>query len=466
MNKERKTENLLLYNGRIYTQVPEAPFYQALGIAGGKIVWLGMDDELYQLPPDKFKIINLRGKTVLPSFFEAHMHFAFWAWSLGYIELSGCKSYQETLRAIKSRSQELERGQWLVGQGWFKDGWENPVWPHKKDLDRLVPNHPAVMMSRDQHAIWVNSRALLKAGIRADTPDPRGGEIVRDESGEPTGILKDTAAQQVYRIMKPPTDVRGSLLLKTAEMHAHSLGITGVASFDSIDGFRRVQSFHRKIGLKLRVSQFVPSDHLDELISLGIQSGFGDRFLRIQGVKYFADGALGSQTALMFQPYKGTKSDYGLALYDDDELKAEVKRCARSGLNVAIHAIGDRANRMALDAIIKAQGRSAGKFRNRIEHCQLLKKEDIERFGPHRIVGSVQPVQMPLDIDMIKKYWGRRGRYSYALKSMLRSGARLAFGSDAPIEPPNPLLNIYLAVSRHPRQTDKPFYPSERIRVE
>ncbi len=214
------------------------------------------------------------------------------------------------------------------------------------------------------------------------------------------------------------------------------------------------------------MSQYVPSSHLDELIALGIQSGFGDRFLRIQGVKYFADGALGSQTALMFQPYKGTKSNYGLAVYDEEELQAEVKRCAKSGLNVAIHAIGDRANNMALDAIIKAQGRSAKKFRNRVEHCQLLRKEDIERFGPHGIVGSVQPVQMPLDIDMIQKYWGKRGRFSYAFKSLLKSAASLAFGSDAPIEPPNPLLNIYLAVNRKPQEAERTFFPSEKISVQ
>ena len=137
MNKDPNSENLLFHNGRIYTQVPEDPFYQAVGIQGGKIVWLGMDDELYQLPPDKFKIINLNGKCVLPSFFEAHMNYAFWAWSLGHIDLSGCKSYEETLRAIKSSSQKLGRGDWLIGQGWLKDGWENPVWPHKKDLDKI-----------------------------------------------------------------------------------------------------------------------------------------------------------------------------------------------------------------------------------------------------------------------------------------------------------------------------------------
>ncbi|MBD3216967.1 MAG: amidohydrolase family protein, partial [candidate division Zixibacteria bacterium] len=390
----------------------------------------------------------------------------FWAWSLGHIDLSECWSYDETLRTIRKSMRRLKRGEWLVGRGWFRDGWENPAWPHKKDLDKIAPNHPAVMMNRDQHAIWVNSKALKMAGITADTPDPKGGEIVRDPSGEPTGILKDTAAQPVYKRMKSPTGKRAMELLKNAVDHAHALGITGVASFDSIDGFKKVQEFHRKYGLGLRLNQYIPSAHLNDLLSLGIQSGLGDRFLRIAGVKYFADGALGSQTALMFKPYKGSKSNYGLEIYDQDELNAEIKKCNKAGLNVAIHAIGDRANNIALNAIIKAQGRSVRRFRNRIEHCQLLMKEDIERFGKNNIVGSVQPVQMPLDIDMIEKYWGRRGRYSYALKSLLDNGTTLAFGSDAPIEPPNPLLNIYLAVSRHPRNFSKPFYSSEKISIE
>lgn len=458
-----KQNNLLLHNARVYTQVPEAPFFHAVAIRDGKIVWLGMEDDLYKIPTDKFQIIDLNHMTVLPSFTDAHMHFAYWAWSLGHIELKGCKSYQETLRKIAESTKDLKKGEWAIGKGWLKDTWQNQVWPDKKDLDKILPDNSAVMLSRDQHAMWVNSAVLKEAGINSNTPNPDGGEISRDESGKPTGILKDKAASLVYAVMPSPSGTRAMELGRKAERLAHSLGITAVGSMDSIEGFMRIQDYHIRSGLKIRISHYLPATNLDEMIALGIRSGFGDDRLRIQGVKFFTDGALGSQTALMFKPYAGSKSNYGLAMYDEKELNHRIEKSIKAGLNVAVHAIGDRANYMALNAIIRAQGKNGKKYRNRVEHCQVLQKEDVARFGENNITASVQPCHLALDIEMIHKYWGKRGRYAYPFKSLLQSNAMLAFGSDAPIEPPDPIWNIFCAVLRKNPSGSETFYPSEII---
>jgi predicted amidohydrolase YtcJ len=461
-----KSRNILIHNARVYTQATEVTFCQAVAIINGKIAWLGMDDDLFKIPSDKFHIIDLKGMTVLPSFTDAHMHYAFWAWSLGQIDLKGCKTYQETLARIKSSVKDLKRGEWLLGQGWLRDAWKNPVWPHKRDLDKILPNNPAVMLARDQHAIWVNSKVLEIAGITPDTPNPEGGEISRDKSGSPTGILKDKAASFVYALLPPPGETRAMELFGKAEKLAHSLGITAVGSMDAIEGFKYIQNYHRRHGLKIRISHYLPVANLDNMIELGIKSGFGDDRLRIQGVKFFTDGALGSQTALMFKPYAGSKSNYGLAIYDQKELNFLIKKSLKAGLNVAIHAIGDRANFIALEAIIKAQGKNRKKYRNRIEHCQILRKEDIDKFGQNGIIASVQPCHLVLDIEMIHKYWGKRGRYAYPFESLLQSDAMLAFGSDAPIEPPNPIWNISCAVTRKNPSGTETFYPSEKILTE
>jgi predicted amidohydrolase YtcJ len=465
MIRHKGKKNTLLHSGRIYTQNPSAPFYQAMVIADGKIAWLGNNSDLYAIPSDKYDILDLSGKTVLPSFCDAHMHFAFWAFSLIRLDLDGCGSYQEVLRRIKAYAKSLKRGEWLVGKGWQPIQWEKQVEPHKKDLDKIFPNNPVALLSKDEHAVWVNSKTLMLAGIYNSSADPVGGKIARDAGGEPTGILLANAAELVYKIMPPPGGSKGQKAIASAQIQAHSLGITSVGSFDSIEGFAAVQKYNQEHGLKLRVSQYIRAQQLDELLSLGIRTGFGDDRLRIIGAKLYADGALGSQSALMYKPYEGSKTDCGIAQTDKDELRALIKKCIKGGLNVAVHAIGDKANSNALEAIIESSPKRARGFRHRIEHCQLLRKKDVPLFAEHGIIASVQPCHILSDIDLIEKYWGKRGRYAYAFNSLRKSGAALAFGSDAPIEKPDPIWNIYCAVTRREPGALKPFYPVESIPV-
>jgi len=466
MDSKISKKNIILHSGNIYTQNPKYPFCQAVAFAGGRIVWMGSNDDLYKLPPEKFEIIDLHGKTVLPSFCDAHVHFVFWALSLTRLDLDGCKSYNEVLNRIKKASKSLKKNEWLIGKGWRRDQWTRDVWPHKRDLDMIVPNNPVALLSKDEHLTWTNTAGLKKTKISTNTPNPSGGEISRDEHGELTGILKETASHQFFDNVPKPVGSKAFMAVQQAQELAHSLGITSVGCFDGISGFSTLQQYHQKHGLKLRVSQYIPSKHSDELISTGIRSGFGDRFLKIQGVKFFADGALGSQTALMFNPYRGSKDKLGIAQNDADELAYGVEKCVRGGLNVAIHAIGDKANRNALDAIINASGRKKTGFRHRIEHCQLLRKSDIPLFGKHNIICSVQPSHLISDIDLVKKYWGQRGRHAYAFNTMQDKGAVLSFGSDGPIEKPNPIYDIYCAVERKRPADNTRFYPVEKISVD
>jgi len=254
MIKHKGKKNILLHSGRIYTQNPTTPFYQAMVIADGKIAWLGNDNDLYAIPTNKYDILDLQGKTVLPSFCDAHMHFTFWAFSLIRLDLDGCRSYREVLRKIKDYAKTLKRGEWLVGRGWQPIQWKKQIQPHKKDLDKIIPNNPVALLSKDEHAVWVNSKTLKLAGIDKNSADPAGGKIDKDAKGEPTGILLANAAEIVYRILPPPGGSKARKAIAAAQTKAHSLGITAVGSFDSIDGFAAVQKYNQEHGLKLRVS--------------------------------------------------------------------------------------------------------------------------------------------------------------------------------------------------------------------
>ena len=465
MQINHNNKNLLLHSGRIYTQDPEFPFFQAMAIANGRIQWLGNNDDLYAIPSDRYEIIDLQGRTVLPGFCDAHMHFGYWAATMDQIDLDGCKSYREVLNKLKKAARNLKRGEWLTGSGWQHDQWKEDVWPHRDDLDKIVPDNPAALASRDEHSMWLNSTALKKLKLNDNTPDLEGGEISRDRHGRLTGILKEKATELAYRNIPHPKGQKAYKLLERAQQKCHELGITSLGSFDSTEGFHVLQEYHKKHGFKLRIGYYLPSRFLDEAIVLGLSDGLGDDNLKIAGVKFFADGALGSQTALMFKPYQGS-DNCGIAQMTAEELSEGVKRAHKAGLYAAIHAIGDKANFNAYQAIKNALGKRTKNHRHRIEHCQILRKAEITKFAEIGLIGSVQPCHIIPDISIVHKYWGRRGRYAYPFKSMHTAGVPLAFGSDAPIEAPGPIWNIYCAVTRQPQDSEKAFYPVEKIGVE
>jgi len=445
-NEERQ-EKLLLHSGKIRTFDPSHPMAEALVIDNGKIRWIGKNEDIIGIPADEYRLINLGGRTVIPSFGDAHVHFAFFAQSLSNLNLDGCKSYGEALKRVEAYASKLKKGEWLLGKGWRKDDWPDSRWPHKANLDKIAPDNPAALYSHDEHVLWTNSLGLKIGGVDRNTADPVGGEIDRDSSGNPTGILRENACDYVYRHHKKPSKSKVLRLIDEAQRYCHSKGVTALGNFDGIDNFEMLQEYHNKYGLKLRIRQYIPIRFIDHLVALRLKSGFGDDYLRIAGVKIFADGALGSQTALMLRPYSGSKSNIGVEVTPEKVMADLIKKAASNGLACAVHAIGDRANRQVLNAYEKLPAKHR-KLRNRIEHVQIINPADIPRLSKLSIIASVQPIHCISDVRLMEKFLGKRSSHSYSFKSFIDSGAHVAFGSDAPIETLDPLLGSYCATTR------------------
>jgi predicted amidohydrolase YtcJ len=359
-------------------------------------------------------------------------------------------------------------GAWITGRGWNHNVWGGDL-PTAADLDRVAPDYPVVLEAKSGHAMWVNSRALERAGITASTPDPSGGQIVRDVRGKPTGILLEGAMDLIRQVRPAPTPEELAEMMRAAFPAAQRAGLTGIHDFDQPVSFAAFQILRQRGQLGLRVVKSIPREKLSQAIDLGLRSGFGDDWLSIGSIKMFADGALGPQTASMLEPYEGT-SNVGIVTLSEAEMADNVRRANAAGLSCAIHAIGDRACRSVLD-VYEEVARSAqrGPLRNRIEHVQLLHPQDYSRLGKLDIIASMQPMHATSDMLMADKYWGKRNTGAYAWRTQLEAGAVLAFGSDCPVEKIDPLLGIHAAVTRR-RADGSPgpegWYPEQRLTVE
>jgi len=462
--------DLILYNGTIHTMDPARPRAEAVAIAGHRILAVGNNEEIQALLAPRGEALNLRGRTVLPSFTDCHIHFLSYALRLRQIDLTGLASKEAVLERIAKRAAETTPGRWLQGGGWDRNLWPDPSFPTKADLDRVAPEHPVALSSKCGHALWVNSRALELAGITADTPDPDGGEIERHPAtGEPTGILKEQAIQLVRQAIPRPEPEEIEEAIAQAIPHLHRAGLTGVHDCEGVEAFAAFQRLAARGELRLRVLMHIPLENLDSAIQLGLRSGFGNEVLRIGAVKMFADGSLGARTAAMLEPYEGEPDNLGIMVMSEEELKEMVRKACQAGIAPAIHAIGDRATHAVLNAyeahhpLWREQG-----LRPRVEHAQLLTSEDIQRLGHLGVIASMQPIHCTADMEMVDRHWGARGAGAYAFRGLLDAGATLAFGSDCPVEDFSPLAGIHAAVTR--RRADglpgpQGWRPSERITV-
>lgn len=455
--------------GRIYTGDPRIPRATALAAVGGRVVAVGEASDLRAAFPG-FHRVSLHGATVLPGFIDSHIHLASLGLSLRRVDVRTCRSLREAVLAVAAAAAEAGPGEWIRGGGWDKNVWPEGRLPRREDLDPVSRDHPVVLHSKDGHAVWVNSAALARAGITAETPDPEGGLIVRDPTtGQPTGLLAERAVRLVVERMDPPSPEQLDQAILDAVRVAHAAGLTGVHVMEGPEVFSACQRLRRRGALTLRIHMMIPEDALDAAVALGARSGLGDPSLRVGGVKIFADGALGSQTASMLSPYDGQPDNWGVEVRTRDQLRDMVGRAASHGLAVAIHAIGDRANRWALDALAAAREETERwGLRHRIEHVQLLHPDDLSRLAALGVVASVQPIHCTQDREIAERYWGARCRYAYAFRSLLRCGTHLAFGSDAPVESLDVLAGIHAAVTR--RRPGEPesraWYPEERLTVE
>ncbi len=459
---------VLFEGGRIYTGDPQHPWATALAAWAGRVIAVGDRGDLRASFPG-YRRVDLHGSTVLPGFTDSHIHLASFGLSLRRVNLRSSRSLQEAVAAVAEAVTAATPGEWIQGGGWDKNLWPEGRFPCRGDLDGASGGHPVALHSKDGHAVWVNSAALARAGITRATPDPPGGVIVRDPStGEPTGLLLEEAVQLIAQRIPPPSAELLEQAILDATRAAHEAGITGVHVMEGVDVLAALQRIRERGALHLRVVMMIPEDALDAAIALGIRSGFGDPTLRIGGVKIFADGALGSQTASMLRPYDGQPGNYGVEVKTRHQLEDLVTRAASHGIAVAVHAIGDRANRNVLDAMEAARRLGPWDLRHRIEHVQVLHPDDLPRLARLGVVASMQPIHCVQDRDVAERYWGARCRYAYAFRSLLRCGTHLAFGSDAPVETLSVLEGIHAAVTRRRRgdPASLAWYPEECLTVE
>ena len=379
------------------------------------------------------EVVRLRGRA-LPGLIDAHIHLEGLADRHLTLELTGTASLEEALTRVEAWSARLPDDGWVVGSGWYNDAWPNPAFPTRRQLDVAAGGRPVYLRRKDGHSAWVSSAALQLGGIDTATADPAGGVIDRDGRGRPTGILRETAMHAVSGIMPRATDADFDAAMGQALAALAEMGVTSVHSMDSARGFAALQRLHSKDHLTVRVTYNLPLADLHHAERMGVRSGWGDEWLRIWGVKAFLDGSLGSRTAEMLD-------GSGTARLSQADLVDMIDRCARAELNVCLHAIGDGAVRRALDAL--ARRRDAWRhWRPRIEHAQCVDPKDLPRFARYGVIASMQPIHAVADRELADRYWPRVTAHSYAWGSLERAGARLAFGSDAPVETADPMLGI------------------------
>ena len=460
---------LLLRHAVLHAGEPSDPRANALVIVGSRLAFVGDRESATAFAQARgpHRTLDLDGACVLPGLTDAHAHLGWYALGLTRVQ-AHTATLAACLRRVAEQAVHQPAGGWITGQGWDHNLWGGRF-PTRQELDRVAPAHPVALTAKSGHATWVNSLALERAGIGAETPDPPGGQIVRDAEGTPTGILLETASRLVGQAIPEPTIDEVVTALRHALPEAHRLGLTGVHDMGDATTFRALQRLDGEGALTLRVLKSIPLQGLDAAIRLGLESGYGGNRLRLGHVKLFTDGALGPRTAWMLEAYEDAPEDTGIATLSADELHDAVTRAANHGLACAIHAIGDAAVRAALDAIAALPPEQRRlRLPHRIEHAQLVHPDDLDRFAQLGVVASMQPLHATADIDIAEQHWGERCQGAYAWQTLLRAGARLALGSDAPVESLSPLPGIHAAVTR--RRADgypgpEGWQPQERISV-
>lgn len=439
------------------------PAAAALLVRDGKVAALGSEEELRAQAGRDAQRIDLAGGTITPGITDAHAHPTAWALARRRVELSGVPTVEEAALRVAAAARAGTEG-WVLGQGWSQHLWGNL--PTRQPLDHAVPARPVFLDSHDIHAAWLNSEALRRCGIHRDTPDPPGGRIVRDPAtGEPTGVLLEDARRMALAHLPAPTLEEILSALADAQREAHALGVTGLHSVEAT-GLRDLEALRARGELRLRILQHVQLDQLDGAVAVGLRSGFGGEWIRVGGVKMFLDGALGSRTAWMREPYLGT-GDRGIQTLAAADFRDAVRLASDAGISATVHAIGDAAVELALDVLEEIAPSAA--MPHRIEHLQLCPPDLWQRAQRSGIVASMQPTHLLTDIPAAERHWGHeRCRGAYAFAPLLHGGMTLAFGSDVPVETIDPRPGLFAARRRVPwsgigQGEEGEWYPENRL---
>jgi predicted amidohydrolase YtcJ len=473
------TATLILFNGHVWTENPRQPEAEAVAIDGQHILAVGSSADMRALAGPDCQSVDLQRRRVVPGFNDSHVHLLGGGASLIAVQLGDANSEAEFRRRLGEYAKKLPKGTWIRDGLWDHQRWSPPELPTRKSIDDVTPDNPVFVWRVDGHMALANGAALKLAHVDRNTSDVPGGEIVRDSEGNPTGILKDAATALVEKIMPPLSERETDEAMKAAMQEAARDGVTSVQNMvdspvdaDTAPKLREFQKFARDGLLTVRIYDAVPLRDWRELGAAGVQAAFGSPLLRIGNLKAFADGSLGSATAWMDAPFTNQPDKSGLAstdLLDAAGMFANIQDADAAGLQVSIHAIGDRANHAILDLFERAERENGPRDRRfRIEHAQHLRAADLPRFGALHVIASMQPYHAIDDGRWAEKAIGpERIRTSYAWHSLLEHGTVLAFGSDWPVAPLDPLTGIYAATTRRTLDGKNPegWVAGERITV-
>ena len=470
------TTQLAIVNARVWTGDAKRPWADAVAVTGDRIGAVGSSAEIRKLASPVTRIIDANGAMLVPGFIDSHVHFMDGGFGLTSVQLRDAKTKEEFVRRIKEHASGLPKGAWMLEGNWDHQNWGGEL-PRKEWIDSVTPNTPVFIQRLDGHMSLANSLALHAAGVTAATKDVDGGTIVRDERGEPTGVLKDNATGLVDRVVPDAPPSEEDKALDAAMQFVAQQGVTSVVNmgtWGNLDVFERA---HRQGRMRTRIYGVVPLATWARLRDVVAAGGRGDAWFHIGGLKGFMDGSLGSHTARMIASFNDTPNDVGLWVTPPDSIYAWTKAADAAGLQVIIHAIGDQANRTLLDIYERVEHENgppppppAGRDRRfRIEHAQHLAPQEVPRFGRLGVIASMQPYHAIDDGRWAERFIGaERAKGTYAFRSLLDAGARLAFGSDWFVAPPTPLEGIYAAVTRRTLDGAHPdgWVPEQKITLE
>jgi predicted amidohydrolase YtcJ len=445
--------DLIVTNARVYTVDDARPLVEAFAVRGGKIVFTGSNREAAVFKGPSTQVVEAGGKTVIPGMVDAHAHFAGLAQTLRAVDLTGTKSLDEVVARVAAKAKTLPKGAWITGRGWDQNAWGDTRFPTHEPLSAAVPDHPVVLTRVDGHASFVNAAAMQLAGVTKATRDPSGGKVERNAQGLPTGVFIDNAQDLVGRKVPELTRDEMRAALKDAVALMHSFGLVGMhdagASRANIDLFEQMAQ-QNELNLRLYVMIGDDSLALRHYFGMGPRSALYNGQLWVRAVKLYADGAMGSRGAALLEPYSDDPNNTGLLLSAPSHILEVAQAGLRSGFQINTHAIGDRGNRVVLDAYEKALGLvPMADHRFRVEHAQILHHDDVPRFAQLGVIPSMQASHQTSDMYWIGKRLGpTRLAGAYAWQSLLQSGVIIPNGSDFPVEQVNPLISFHASIAR------------------
>jgi predicted amidohydrolase YtcJ len=469
--QSQPSADLIVRNAKVWTVDKSHPTAQAVAVLGDRIVAVGSNDDIEAWHGARTRMIDAGGKLLLPGFNDAHVHFVDGGLALDQVELNDATSATEFARRIGERARRTPKGEWVEGGDWDETKWIPARMPAKELIDPLTPDTPVFVMRYDGHMALANSIALRLAGITAATPDPPGGVIVRDSQGNPTGALKDAAMDYVYKIAPPLSHDQRVQAVKRALAHAASLGVTSVQHMNPeyADIAVYAELLQRgELTARIYAAPLIPS--VDDQVKIGVRHAFGGPYLRIGALKAYADGSLGSSTAYFFEPFSNQPNNRGLLsdeMHPVSLMQDRMMRADAAGLQICTHAIGDQGISTILDIyseIVKAHGESDRRFR--IEHAQHMAAKDFERFAQLHVIASVQPYHAIDDGRWAEERIGHdRSSRTYAFRTFLDHGIRLALGTDWNVAPLDPMLTVYAAVTRATLDGKNPngWFPEQKL---